>query len=211
MVAACRDGGPAWGAAYTILLSYVTRYFADVDTLRRFWPGVVEYLDSLEKMANGGLLTASTYGDWCNIDHGMPQTLPSVKSCAIDSPHLSQCGCNPPPNARKRPIVSAFYYIEQLEMAADMAAVLGLHADVQKYTQLAKDMRAAFVKQFVHHSSASDSNASSITGSDPLVGEGFQTDFALALFSGLIPAGPVRTAVEAALINDVMQVLLTSW
>ena len=60
----CSGGGPAWGAAYTILLHYVTQYYADTDTLRRFWPGVETYLDSLITMADGGLLTESTYGDW---------------------------------------------------------------------------------------------------------------------------------------------------
>eukprot|EP00935_MAST-01C_sp_MAST-1C-sp1_P000365 g365.t1 len=189
----CADGGPAWGAGYTILLTFVVRYYADMDTLRTFWPGVVLYMDSLEGLAKGALLNTSTYGDWCNIDYGMPQTLPSVKSCAIDSPKLSQCGCNPPPNHRKQPIVSAFYYIQQLEMMVEMAGLLGLQPDADKYAALAEQMRALFAERFVR------TNSTATT-----VGEGFQTDFALALFLGLIPTGPGKTAVERALIDNVM-------
>jgi hypothetical protein len=101
----------------------MSTYYADDSVVHEYYPGVRDYIESLIKEANGQLFTASTFGDWCNVDKGMPQTLPAVKSCAADSPKLSQCGCNVAPNARHRPLVTAFYYIEQLEMVAELAAV----------------------------------------------------------------------------------------
>jgi hypothetical protein len=80
----CKAGGPAWSAAYTILLSYMSTYYADDSVVREYYPGVREYVDSIIKEAKGKLFTTSQFGDWCNIDKGMPQTLPSVKSCAAD-------------------------------------------------------------------------------------------------------------------------------
>jgi hypothetical protein len=145
----CSAGGPAWGAAYTILASHLSTYYEDDSAVRALYPGVKAYIESLISEANGSLLTISQFGDWCNVDLGMPQDLPSVKSCAIDSPQLAQCGCNTQPNARKRPIVSAFYYVQQIQMMADMAQTLGLHADFSRYSTLCQQMRAAFTAAFV--------------------------------------------------------------
>lgn len=189
----CKGGGPAWGAGYTLLVDYLVRYYDDIATLRESYLGMKAYLSSLRDLAahTGGLLTESVYGDWCNVDLGMPQDL--VGSCSIDSANLSQCGCNVPPNRRHRPLVSAFFYLQQLEVFSEFARRLNETTDAQHFSSLASDVRAAFTAKFV----TVDSNGTVV------VGQGYQTDMAMALFLDLIPAGLVKR-VQTDLIRDVL-------
>eukprot|EP00054_Salpingoeca_dolichothecata_P020027 m.125506 g.125506 ORF g.125506 m.125506 type:complete len:844 (-) comp23469_c0_seq1:163-2694(-) len=187
------NGGPAWGAAYVIIVDYVARYFDDIRIVETHYDSLKRYVNSLTAIAKAsqGLLEASVYGDWCNVRLGMPQQFPGI-SCAFNSSTLAQCGCNVAPNRSQRPIESAFYYILQLNIMERLASLLSKSNDASYFKNLYNNAKQVFVSHFRNSSETH------------LYGAGYQADTCFALFSQAALSDDVA-GLQQHLLQDVMQ------
>ena len=109
-----RPADPAWGTAYPLLVWYLYRYLGDTRTAAEEYDGLKNYVDFLRSKAENGLVGFSSYGDWVSTE--------------------------PTPGS----LVSAFFYLYDVEIVRDLAKVLGKEEDAQKYGRLAREIREKF-------------------------------------------------------------------
>ena len=90
----------------------------DSRIIEQHYEGVKAHLDNLRSRVDdkSGLLTFSRYGDWCSVAK-------------------SGTGCGYP-----SPLVSSFYFIQQLELVAKFAAMLNMTADSALYMKEASEL-----------------------------------------------------------------------
>ncbi len=115
--------GPAWDSAYFLIPWYVYLYRGDDRLLKAHYDGWKRYLDfvaekSPDHIADFGL------GDWCPPEGG--------------------------PGGHKTPaaLTSTAYYYVDVKITAEVAGMLGKHAEQRKYKALAEKIREAFMKRF---------------------------------------------------------------
>ncbi len=109
-----RPADPAWGTAYPLLVWYLYRYLGDTRTAAEEFDGLKKYVDFLRSKAENGLVGFSSYGDWVSTE--------------------------PTPGA----LVSAFFYLYDVEIVRDLAKVLGKEEDTRKYGRWAAEIREKF-------------------------------------------------------------------
>lgn len=110
--------GPAWDCAFLIIPEYLRLYTGDARVLDRFYDRHKRYLDYLTGKADKGIARFGL-GDWVPWKTRTPEALTST----------------------------AYYYADAL-IVAETAARLGLTEDAAKYSKLAKEIRAAFNREF---------------------------------------------------------------
>jgi alpha-L-rhamnosidase len=113
-----RPADPAWGTAYPLLVWYLYRYLGDVRVVEEQYDGLKKYVDYLRTREEDGLVAFSYYGDWVSIE--------------------------PTPGS----LVSAFFYLYDVEIVRDLAKVLGREADARTYGRLAEGIRTNFQKKY---------------------------------------------------------------
>ncbi len=113
-----RPADPAWGTAYPLLCWFMYKFYGDIRILETHYDGLKKYIDSLTKMAQGGILSFSRYGDWIAIDK-TPGDL-----------------------------VSTFYYYYDVFLLSRFAKILKKHDDAKNYANLAEKIKSAFNDTF---------------------------------------------------------------
>jgi alpha-L-rhamnosidase len=191
---------PAWGAAYTLLADWLGTYYDDSVIFERHYAGLTAHLDSLIKMAQGGLvpggpndphpgvhggvdglLAFGPYSDWCPptgcVECGDPRTDPSGYNSAL---------------------VSSFYYLKQLRIVSRYARLLGHPADEAKYKKVAEAAADSFVRHFYNDANKTFAEPNRTCGQylSP------QTAISLGNELGLVPSGD-EEAVTQSLVDDV--------
>eukprot|EP01116_Phalansterium_solitarium_P007853 TRINITY_DN2084_c1_g1_i2.p1 TRINITY_DN2084_c1_g1~~TRINITY_DN2084_c1_g1_i2.p1 ORF type:complete len:1037 (-),score=234.67 TRINITY_DN2084_c1_g1_i2:145-3255(-) len=162
---------PAWGCAYTLIWNWMYQYYGDTRILAQYYDGVKAYIDNLTSMTNqtNHVLEFSRYGDWCSVAQGFGSN------------------CDQP-----RPLFSSFYYLMQVEIFAQVAAVLNNTADAATYSQLASQIRSNWNPAFYNPSSHT-------------YDQGYQVSQSLSLFLDT-PDQADNAAVFNELLNDVVTV-----
>ena len=155
-----RPADPAWGTAYPLIVWYLYKYMGDVRLVEEQYEGVKKYVEYLRTREEDGLVAFSYYGDWVSVEMT--------------------------PGA----LVSAFFYLYDVEVVRDLARVLGREADVQTYSRLADKIRKKFQEKYY------DAKAGRY-------GTGTQTADALALFLG-IPGEKERGGVFDDMRNNIL-------
>eukprot|EP00118_Oscarella_pearsei_P025682 m.308582 g.308582 ORF g.308582 m.308582 type:complete len:1010 (+) comp44295_c0_seq1:152-3181(+) len=155
---------PAWDVAYTVLTYWMHKYYDDVRIVKTYYEGVKQHLENLRSRVDpkSGLLTYSRYGDWCSVAKG-------------------GTGCQ-----YRSPLVSSFYFIQQLDLVAYMANMVGQQQDASTYREQAMKLRKSFNDMFY--------NASSKMYVDGDVSP--QTTHSLALVLGVVPPADVKGVVD---------------
>jgi len=126
---------PAWGAAYPLIVSWASSYYADARLVERHYGGVRAYVESLVRQLDGrGLLPLNAsqgiYGDWCGVASGG-----SATSC-----HFARVG------------LSSYYFLKDVEAVAAFAVALGKADDAARYSALAASTAAVFHAQLFNGS-----------------------------------------------------------
>jgi len=155
-----RPADPAWGTAYPLIVWYLYKYMGDVRLVEEQYEGVKKYVEYLRTREEDGLVAYSYYGDWVSVEMT--------------------------PGA----LVSAFFYLYDIEVVRDLARVLGREADVQTYSRLADRIRKKFREKYY------DAKAGRY-------GTGTQTADALALFLE-IPEEKERGGVFDDMRNNIL-------
>jgi alpha-L-rhamnosidase len=178
---------PNWGSAYPTIAYTCWQFTADDDILKKHIDNLVQYIDSLEVIANhtGLAQFPAKYADWL-------------------SPFASASGGGGRPDVNKH-LVSASAVIHDTRIVKLMAAHLGTLAYNATAARLEKlemrfteEFNAAWLRTSSSSSPPSSSPSSSTAAS---YAGGQQTELALPLWLGIVPAS-ARAGVVQALVVD---------
>jgi alpha-L-rhamnosidase len=161
-----RPADPAWGTALPQLVWFMYQYYGDRRMLEDSYQSVKRYVEFLRTRAPDHILRFSYYADWVALERT--------------------------PNE----YVSAYYYLNDVTLLAQMAAILGRDADAKAYQELASQIRAAFHQEFYDAKSGSYA-----TGS--------QTANAMAIYMDIPPNekrehSTIKGAVQFALTKKLV-------
>jgi len=113
---------PTWSSAYLVMLWQLYVHYGDRAVLAEHFDSMKRYVDYLGTQATNHILPQYWIGDWGTIVEGWKEGEPVS-------------------------VVTAFYYYDTL-IVAKTARVLGKQQDAEKYTALAKQIKAAFNRTF---------------------------------------------------------------
>ncbi|MGN6446400.1 family 78 glycoside hydrolase catalytic domain [Amnibacterium sp.] len=119
-----------WSDAATVVPWTVYERTGDTGILRRQYRSMVDWVDQVAALAGDDHLwnTGYQFGDWLD-----PTAPPERPDAAKTYPE----------------IVATAYFARSSRIVADTAAVLGEHADAERYTALADAVREAFRREYV--------------------------------------------------------------
>lgn len=158
---------PGWADAGVIVPWRLYQNYADTRILEQHYGSMVRFIEHI-RATNPDLIwkndTGNRYGDWLNgstiIAAGYPKE-----------------GANMPHDA-----YATAFFAHSTEILAKAARVLGRAGDAEKYGRLASDIKAVFVRTFVHDSCRIEGDT--------------QAGYALALSFDLLPEPMRREAAE---------------
>ncbi len=113
---------PTWSSAYVVMTWQYYLHYGDRQFLSEQFEAMKRYVDFLGTQATNHILPKYWIGDWGTIVEGWKEGEPVS-------------------------VVTAFYYYDAL-ILAKAAAVLGKQPEMEKYTALAKQIKAAFNRTF---------------------------------------------------------------
>jgi alpha-L-rhamnosidase len=149
--------GPAWDSAYIIIPWNLYLYRGDKGVLEEHYEGMKRFVDCLAGRAKGFI-----------IDYGLPDWLP-------------------PKTGTPTAVTSTGYFYYDAKTLARIASLLGHEEDVERYTELAANIRKAFVTAFLQP--------------DGKIGEGSQAAQACALFFGLVDSNDAKKVASVLASN----------
>ncbi|MDR7183651.1 alpha-L-rhamnosidase [Microbacterium trichothecenolyticum] len=145
----------AWGDAATIVPWVLHERYADVATVERQYPSMKGWADVLIRLAGPRRLWEGMFqfGDW--LDPDAPPHLPADAKTDAD-------------------IVASAYLFRSADAVARAAALLGKDDEAREYAQIAEEVRAAFLAEYVTPAGRMMSDA--------------QTAYAMAIVFDIVPA-----------------------
>ena len=142
---------PEWGSAGVIIPWQIYKWYGDKEVLAKAYPMIKRYIEYLKNKLQNKILDYGL-GDWYDL------------------------GPNHPGYAQLTPraltATSIYYY--DLQIAAQIANIMGYNDDFGKYNKLSGKIKDAFLKKFYN----------SKTG---ICSTGSQTSYAMSLYTGIIP------------------------
>ena len=142
---------PEWGSASVIIPWQIYKWYGDTEVLKRAYPMMTRYVDYLHGKSKNNILYHGL-GDWYDLGPkhpGVAQLTPKALTAT-----------------------SIYYY--DLLLVTRVAELLNKDTEIKKFSDLAKEVREAFLEKFY----------------DPethVCSTGSQTSYAMALYTGLLP------------------------
>lgn len=156
--------GPAWDSAFILIPYYLYLYTGDVRTIAKHYDQMKRYVDFLTREKSKDGIVSWGLGDWCHEKTDTPAEITS----------------------------SAYYFVDA-QLISLYAQLLGKTADAQQYADLAEDIRAAFLDQFVDVTKGR-------------VGNNSQTALSCALYQGIVEGARsseiIKTLIRTIAEND---------
>ena len=115
-----RFGNTGWSDAAPICSWRMFEMYGDTRVLRKYYPALVRHMEFLANTSTNLLRDTRAYGDWLRL--AGPQ---------------------------KSEAIGTAYYCYTAQVMTKIAGALGESADAAKYRQLAADIRAAFIKNYL--------------------------------------------------------------
>ena len=124
-----RNGDPAWGGNYPLLVWYLYQYFGDRELLAAHYPGMCKCVAAHTEIADQHIVSVGHYGD-----HMLPGTAPGEEEFVSSEtpPELLWTG----------------YYYRGAAVLAQAAKVLGKEQDARTYAELAREIRDALNRRW---------------------------------------------------------------
>ncbi|WP_062516445.1 alpha-L-rhamnosidase [Demequina gelatinilytica] len=164
-----------WGDAATLVPLALYQASGDAGILARQYPSAKGWVDHVEGLAGESRVwdEGLQLGDWLD-----PTAPPENPMEAVTDPHL----------------VATAYFARSAAALAEMATVLGLTEDAERYAALAAEVRAAFIARYrVDEAGAQDASADT------------QTAYALAIAFDIVTDADARARIGdrlAQLVRD---------
>lgn len=163
---AWNDGGPAWSDAMVICPWTIHLAYGDKRTLERAYPAMQKFMTYMTEINSRNNIRCHPdlkhhcYGDWLSMD----------------APPGSCVGGTP------EEVVGTAFFAYSARLLSQAAEILGHKADAEKYAEIFKRVRDAFVSRYVTR--------------EGLVINHTQTAYVLALHFGLLPENMIPVAVK---------------
>ncbi len=138
------SGSVGWGDAAMICTWNVYKYYNDTRIIEEHWDNLVKGMDHLINTSENYIRTHLGYGDWLNKGGGA-----------------------------KDEVISTAYFAHMAELMAEMAEAIGRTEAAERYTELHRNIRNAFIKSFILE--------------DGSILESSQTGYALVFAFDLVP------------------------
>lgn len=156
------NGAPAWGDAGIIIPWTLYHMYGDTRIIEQHYEAMQRWIAYIQQ-ANPDLLWTqklnNNYGDWLSIDADTPKE-----------------------------VLATAYFAYDAQLMAQMADIIGLIDDSQKYQHLFEEIKAAFIKAYV--------------SADGKVEGETQTSYLLALYMNLLP-DDLRPLAAQHLVADI--------
>jgi alpha-L-rhamnosidase len=148
-----------WPSSTVIIPGSLYDQFADAGIIASHYASARKWIEYMRGFVADGIIARDSYGDWC---------VPPEEQKLIHSN-------DPKRKTDKALLATAYFYYDARQMAR-YAMLLGKSDDAQRFTDLAKKLKAAFNEKFFHADSGQYDNGS-------------QTSCVLPLAFGLVPDG----------------------
>lgn len=155
-----------WGCAFIVVPWQQYQFTGDRALLEQYYPQMEKYMGYLESKSADHILDEGL-GDWYDLD-------------GKDRPGVAKL--TPPP------ITATAFYFYDAKLMAEIAKLFGKEDDIEKYSKLADEIRAAWLKKF--------------RSEEGIYGTNSQCSNAIALEMGLAEEADREKAL-AALVKDV--------
>ncbi len=157
---------PEWGSSSLILPFMYYQFYGDDAMIRKYYPMMKAYVDYLEKTSDNHIVMQGL-GDW--YDFG-----PNRPGFAQNTPV---------------PLSGTAHHYQNIQLLVKAAQMLGYQDDVEYYSQLGKEVNAAFHQKYFRADSC-------------IYGTGSQSSYALPLYMGMV-APEHRDSAVAHLLSDI--------
>ena len=164
-----------WPSAFTIVPESLWKQYGDDRPIKRHYAAMVKWLNHLDHTVKDGITEADNYGDWC---------VPPERKELIHS--------QDPARKTSKGILATSYYINNLNLVARYADMLGKPEEAKAHRDKAAMMTTAFNKKYYDTATGKYDN-------------GTQTSCVLPLYFGLVPEDQ-REKVFATLVNNIEHV-----
>ena len=144
---------PAWGMAWISISHLMLTWHADIDAVRRHYPGLRLYIEYLSRIpgvdpavppfTDSALLTYNVYADW-DKPTGTPDADVITGGNNSHVPNPTRGPRNTP-----SPIIGSWVMIKSLGFMVDIATALGRADDASEYKAMAKRSAAAFLAAYL--------------------------------------------------------------
>ena len=151
-------GNAGWGDAAVTVPYTVWQTYGDTKVIEESYDSMAAWIEYLENNSDNYIRPDSGYGDWLNLDDNTP-----------------------------RDLIGTAYFAHVSRLLSEMAAAVGKDADAARYTELADNVREAFVDEYV--------------GDDGSLPGDAQAGYVIALSFGLIPDDLVDAAADRLVAN----------
>ena len=167
------DGGPAWADAGVICPWTIYQCYGDTRLLKARYASMQRFIEFLSQTSQNGLRCYAEYTGW----HGFGDWL------ALDGSDGREGGTS-------KELIGTAFFAYSSHLLAKIAHILGKDEDAERYDNLSKQAREAFVKHFVLP--------------DGTLKGGTQTSYVLALHFDLLPQD-LRSIAVAELVRNIEQ------
>jgi alpha-L-rhamnosidase len=147
-------GATAWADAGIVCPYTIWKVYGDTRVIVDHYAAMSKYIDYLHSTSKDLIRTQGAYGDWLNLGGGA-----------------------------KSEVIGTAYFEHVTRLMSEMADAVGRKDDAHKYKDLADQIRATFIKEFIT--------------SDGRIKESSQTGYALAFAFDLIPSDLRAKAADA--------------
>ncbi len=163
-----------WPSSCVIIPGHLYRQYGDRGIIERHYPVMKKWIDYMCGFLKDGIMPRDQYGDWC------------VPPDSKEVIHAQ----DPAKKTRKEILGTAYFYYD-LTLMAQYAALLGKHADKDRFLQLARTLKDALNREYFNSEENRYDNGS-------------QTSSVLPLAFGLVPEGHEKK-VFANLVEKIVQ------
>ncbi|RPJ23840.1 MAG: alpha-L-rhamnosidase, partial [Chloroflexi bacterium] len=167
------DGGPAWADAGVICPWTIYQCYGDTRLLEAHYASMQRFIEFLSQTSRDELRCYSEYTGW----HGFGDWL------ALDGSDGREGGTS-------KELIGTAFFAYSSQLLARIAHILGKDGDAERYGNLSRQVREAFVKRFVL--------------TDGTLEGGTQTSYVLALHFDLLPRD-LRSIAVAELVRNIGQ------
>jgi alpha-L-rhamnosidase len=150
------DGGPAWADAGVICPWTIYQCYGDAGLLEARYASMQRFIEFLSQTSQNGLRCYAEYTGW----HGFGDWL------ALDGSDGREGGTS-------KELIGTAFFAYSAHLLANIARILGKHADELHYNSLSEEARQAFNRRFVHENGTIEGDT--------------QTSYILALYFNLLP------------------------
>lgn len=157
-------GAAAWADAGVICPWTIYLHYGDPRILERNYEPMRRWIEFQRRTSRSLIRPSTGFGDWLSADAAEPSGAPTP-----------------------RDLIGTAYFHHTTRLFARIAGILGRRDDARRYTALARDIKAAFNREFV-------------TPEGRVLGD-VQTGYLLALAFDLLPAGKRRRAAALLVEN----------